>query len=99
MHCFSRRERMAWRALDPGERMLGFLNCWTRKEAFVKALGTGMSFSYDRFDVSLVPGEPACLLRVDDRRGDESGWELEALEPQDGFVAALACERRPASSA
>ncbi|HEX8962865.1 MAG TPA: 4'-phosphopantetheinyl transferase superfamily protein [Rhodocyclaceae bacterium] len=99
MHCFSRRERLAWRALDPAERLLGFLNCWTRKEAFVKALGTGMSFSYDRFDVSLVPGAPACLLRLDDRPGHECAWEIEAFEPREGFVAALACERRTACSA
>jgi 4'-phosphopantetheinyl transferase len=97
-NCFSRRERLAWRALHPRDRALGFLNGWTRKEAFVKALGTGMSFSYDRFDVSLAPGEPARLLRVDDRSGDAAGWQLEAFTPLEGFVAALASERRTASS-
>lgn len=97
-HCFSRRERLAYRALDPPDKPLGFLNCWTRKEAFVKALGTGMSFSYDRFDVSLAPGEPARLLRVDGQSGDAAGWQLEAFAPREGFVAALASERRAAFS-
>lgn len=91
-HCFSRAERNAYRALEQGNRLLGFFNCWTRKEAFVKALGTGMSWSYDRFDVSLAPGQEARLLRVDDLTGDESGWRLEAFAPQDGFIAALVSE-------
>jgi 4'-phosphopantetheinyl transferase len=96
MHCFSRAERAAWRALDPDDRLAGFLNCWTRKEAFVKGHGAGMSFSYDRFDVSLAPHEPARLLRVDDRPGEAAGWHLEAFAPQPGFVAALVCERQSA---
>ena len=51
---FSRRENEAYRALDPGDRSLGFYNCWTRKEAFVKALGDGLDYPLDRFDVSLA---------------------------------------------
>lgn len=98
-HCFSLRERAAYRALAPVDQPLGFLNCWTRKEAFVKALGEGMSFAYDRFDVSLAPGEPARILRVDDRRGDESGWDMAPLAPALGYVAALVWERRPADFA
>lgn len=97
MHCFSRRERAVYRTLGPRDKLLGFLNCWTRKEAFVKALGTGMSFPYDRFDVSFAPGEPARLLRVDDRSGEATGWRLESFAPQPGFVAALVGERRPLS--
>lgn len=60
--CFSRREREAWRALPSEQRPLGFFNCWTRKEAYVKALGSGLSCALDAFDVSLMPGEPARLL-------------------------------------
>lgn len=95
-HCFSRAERAAYKALDAGDKLPGFLNCWTRKEAFVKALGAGMSFSYDRFDVSLAPGEPARILRVDEVSGEESGWQLDAFTPLPGFVAALVSERIPA---
>jgi 4'-phosphopantetheinyl transferase len=90
---FSRREAAAYRALAPRDRPLGFFNCWTRKEAFVKALGAGLSLQLDQFDVSLAPGEPARLLRIERGLGDPAGWGLTAFSPLPGFVAALASGR------
>jgi 4'-phosphopantetheinyl transferase len=92
---FSPAERAAYRALDPRDRPLGFHSCWTRKEAFVKALGGGLGQPLDRFDVSLAPGEPARILRVDATPGDRCGWRLEALSPGPGFVAAVVVEAPP----
>src|SRR2546421_4107575 len=86
---FSHREHTAYRALDPRDRPLGFFQCWTRKEAFIKALGDGLSHPLDRFDVSLAPGEPAKILRVEDMPGDCCGWRMESLSPAPGFVAAV----------
>ena len=95
-HLFSDRENAAYRALDPRDRPLGFFHCWTRKEAFVKALGDGLFHPLDRFDVSLAPGEPAAILRVEDTPGDRCGWRLESLSPAPGFVGAVvvSCGRR-----
>ena len=90
---FSRRENEAYLALDPRERVLGFLNCWTRKEAFVKALGGGLSVALDGFDVSLAPGDPARILRVGAKPGEETGWRLDSFLPAPGFVAAVASGR------
>lgn len=53
---FSRREHEAYSALSPRDKPLGFLNCWTRKEAVVKALGDGLSMPLDELDVSRAPG-------------------------------------------
>jgi 4'-phosphopantetheinyl transferase len=53
---FSRREYAAYSALAPRDRPLGFLECWTRKEAVVKALGDGLSMPLDELDVSRAPG-------------------------------------------
>lgn len=53
---FSRREYAAYSALAPRDRPLGFLECWTRKEAVVKALGDGLSMPLDERDVSRAPG-------------------------------------------
>lgn len=53
---FSPREHQTYLALDPAQKPRAFFNCWTRKEAFVKALGEGLRHPLDSFDVSLVPG-------------------------------------------
>jgi 4'-phosphopantetheinyl transferase len=91
---FSVAENKAYLELDPGDRVPGFFNCWTRKEAFVKAIGEGLSYRLDRFDVSLAPGEPARILRVDDKPGDACGWHLDAFNPIPGYVAAVVTELR-----
>src|ERR1043166_2141935 len=90
---FSRQEYATYRALEPGDRALGFFQCWTRKEAFIKALGDGLFHPLDRFDVSLAPGEPARILRVEDVPGDRCRWQLEGFSPVPGFVAAVVAER------
>lgn len=90
---FSHGEHDAYQALDPREKALGFFNCWTRKEAFVKALGDGLSYGLDRFEVSLAPGEPAKLLRVEDTPGADCGWSLESFSPAAGYVAAIAAQQ------
>jgi 4'-phosphopantetheinyl transferase len=86
---FSRRENEAYLALEARDRPQGFFNCWTRKEAFIKALGDGLYHPLDRFDVSLAPGEPAKVLRVEDTPG-ECGWTLHSFSPRPGFIGAVA---------
>jgi 4'-phosphopantetheinyl transferase len=90
---FSRHENETYRALAPRDRTLGFFNCWTRKEAFVKALGDGLSMPLDDFGVSLAPGEPPEVLQIAGVRGD-GGWRLHSFAPQAGFVAAVAIPPR-----
>ena len=89
-HFFSRRENTAYLALRPSERPCGFFNCWTRKEAFIKALGEGLHYSLDRFDVSLAPGEPARILSVEGMSGERCGWTLDSFLPGPGLVGAVA---------
>lgn len=90
--CFSVRECEAYLALAAHDRPLGFFNCWTRKEAFIKAIGDGRSQSLERFDVSLAPGEPAKILRVGGRAGEHCGWRLQGFAPAPGFVAGIVIE-------
>jgi 4'-phosphopantetheinyl transferase len=89
---YSRDENEAYLALDPRDKPLGFFNCWTRKEAFIKALGDGLYHPLDRFDVSLAPGEPARILRVGNTPGACCGWHMESLSPAPGLVAAVVVE-------
>jgi 4'-phosphopantetheinyl transferase len=80
---FSRREVAALLALPACDRTHAFFECWTRKEAYIKARGEGLSLPLDSFDVSLAPGEPAALLWA--RGGREaSGWTLRELTPGQG---------------
>jgi len=86
---FSPRESEAYRALDPHHRPAGFFNCWTRKEAFVKALGDGLAYPLNRFDVSLAPGARARILRVGNTPGERCGWALQSFAPGPGVVGAV----------
>lgn len=91
-HCFSDRETNSFRRLKDSDKTLGFFNCWTRKEAFVKALGDGLQYPLDSFDVTLTPGEPAEIQRIGDRDGRNCGWQLYSFEPAHGFVGAVAVQ-------
>ena len=92
-HCFSKAEQDAYLALAESDRTNGFFNCWTRKEALVKAIGHGMSFPLDEFDVTLTPGEPAKILSLGSIPGHECGWEIYAFAPEPGFAAAVVIEQ------
>lgn len=89
---FSPRENAALRLLPAAQHALGFFNCWTRKEAYIKARGQGLSLPLDQFDVSLAPGEPAVLLQTRDIPQEAARWSLRALAPGPGYLAALAVE-------
>jgi len=89
---FSPREQARLRALPIHLKAQGFFNCWTRKEAYIKARGEGLSLPLDQFDVSLAPGEPARLLHVEGDAEEASRWTLAELAPGPGYVAALVVE-------
>lgn len=89
---FSIREYAALRALPPEERREAFFRCWTRKEAYVKARGDGLTLPLDRFDVSLRPGAPAALLGTRPDPAEATRWGLHDLGLMDGYQSALAVE-------
>lgn len=92
---FAQGEVRRLQALPATERMAAFFDCWTRKEAFVKAIGHGLGHPLDRFEVSFEPGVPARLLDVDGDADEAAHWTLEALPHVPGYSAALAVRRRP----
>ena len=89
---FSTQEVTALRALPERAQTEAFFHCWTRKEAYIKARGGGLSIGLTSFAVSLAPGQLTNLLIT--RHGDpEAGrWSLRALAPGGGYVAAIAAE-------
>lgn len=90
-HFFSALEREQLRGLSGDEKATAFAACWTRKEAYLKATGVGVTGGLDHFDVSLLPGVPAALIA--DRRGpDAARWRMANLDAPAGYAAALAVE-------
>jgi 4'-phosphopantetheinyl transferase len=89
---FSSAERRALLALPPAERPAGFFACWTRKEAFIKALGEGLSHPLSAFTVSLVPGEPARFVEIGGEAGAAERWTLTTIDVGAGYHAAVAAE-------
>jgi len=87
---FSPREQAALRSLPAVERAAGFFACWTRKEAFLKATGDGLARRLDAFDVSVVPGLPARLERVEGDPREAGRWSLAEVRPAPGYVGAVA---------
>lgn len=91
---FSIKENEVFRSLPESKKKEAFFNCWTRKEAFIKAIGDGLYQPLDMFDVALKPSEPAKLLGIGGDSKRASRWLIHDLEPAPGFTAAFAVEGR-----
>ncbi len=93
---FSSYELQQLRSLPENLQKEAFFNGWTRKEAFIKATGKGLSFPLKNFDVSLVPDDSVKILRVAGVPEETFSWQLEDLPVEAGYKAALAVriERR-----
>jgi len=94
---FSQQEASTLRSLPGHLKTHAFYNCWTRKEAYLKAKGEGLTASLNQFNVSLAPGEPAALLSNQQAPEDPSRWSLHELDVCGQYVAALAFEGIPSS--
>jgi 4'-phosphopantetheinyl transferase len=87
---FSVRERSLLENLSGEELHAAFFRCWTRKEAYVKALGEGLSLPLHQFDVSVAPDELQALLATRPDPSEASRWMVRDLQTGPGYAAALA---------
>jgi 4'-phosphopantetheinyl transferase len=89
---FSQAEMLELQSLPIEQREAAFFRCWTRKEAYIKAQGMGLTLPLDSFDVSLSPGQPAILRATRPDSAEAARWTLMTLEVGPGYAAALAVE-------
>jgi len=89
---FSTNENAVLNRIPVRQKVEAFFTCWTRKEAYIKARGEGLSMPLNEFDVSLSPGEPAALLNVRINPQEVNRWSLQALDPAPGYIGALIVE-------
>jgi 4'-phosphopantetheinyl transferase len=86
----SDREGEAFRSLDPSDRQRAFLQCWTQKEAYLKAIGLGLYVSPASVEVCLGPGEAAGLKRVAGDSPAAARWFFDLVMPCEGYIGAVA---------
>jgi len=87
---FSSVEAAALLATSEAERGVAFYRCWTAKEAFLKALGTGFTRASDSFTVSYAPDAPPRLVEISWLEGASDDWLFEQFTPAPHFMGAIA---------
>jgi 4'-phosphopantetheinyl transferase len=93
----SARELEVWRSLpDAAQRRAAFLRAWTRKEAYVKATGRGVSDGLERIEVILDAAAPksSLILTIAQPQQATSSWTLHDLSAPEGFASALTLEQK-----
>lgn len=93
---FTPAEAAVLATLPEAERTAAFFECWTRKEAFAKAQGTGLHLDLRQVEVSLGPGVPPHILHIRGDEADTGNWSLHDIDAGRGFKAALAVRSRSA---
>ena len=93
MRFFSPLEVETFSSLPKEERVAAFFRCWARKEAYIKAIGKGLSQPLDGFDVTLAPADPAALLRAGE--DDRLKWTLSDINVGSDYASALVVEGVP----
>jgi 4'-phosphopantetheinyl transferase len=91
---FAPEEVKVLAAIEPSNRVTAFFECWTRKEAFIKARGMGLSLPLDKFTVAFGPNKIPTLLTADAGATSAENWTLHDVSPAPGYSGAVAIEQR-----
>jgi 4'-phosphopantetheinyl transferase len=91
---FSAGEVLRLNALPVAEKADAFFACWTRKEAYIKAVGGGLSVPLDSFEVAFGPGVAPALLLVKGEPNEMCRWSMYEVKVTQGYRAALVVEGR-----
>jgi len=86
---FAPGEYACLKAAAQSQRQALFFSCWTRKEAYIKAVGDGLSLSLDSFEVTMSETDPARIIRIDGETEPQRLWRLVAVPVMPGVAAAV----------
>jgi 4'-phosphopantetheinyl transferase len=89
---FSELENQSIHDLPQTLQKQAFFNCWTRKEAYLKGLGVGLTAPLHDFSVTVAPHEPARLINTLPGDCEGGAWQIVAIEPGPGYAAAAAVQ-------
>lgn len=89
---FSESERQVLRGVPGPRKEEAFFNCWTRKEAYLKAVGEGLAAPLDSFDVTLAPGDLPRMLTLEGDAERASRWFFHHLLPAEHYIGAVAID-------
>lgn len=76
------------------ERHLAFFRCWTRKEAFIKAIGLGLTYPLDEFEVTVLPDDPPAIRRIGADQMAHTKWGVYEVPAPPGYLGALVAPNR-----
>jgi 4'-phosphopantetheinyl transferase len=91
---FSAEEAADLESVELPHRLDSFFACWTRKEAYIKATGEGLSAPLHAFRVALRPTEVPSFLHIDGNTSEAQSWSLYSLRPNERYIGALAFRGR-----
>ena len=91
-HFFSGEERAALDRIGDATRAHAFYRAWTRKEAYLKAIGTGLSFASTRFTITFDPDRPSSVVATEYPGDRPENWRVVDVEPGRSCAAALCVE-------
>lgn len=91
---FSKHEIKALERMPDKELSHAFYRCWTRKESFIKAEGSGLSFPLDKFTVSIDEDDHAHLLQIDWDELEKSNWSMFSFLPQENYIVAICIRKK-----
>ena len=89
---FSHHEAQAILSCPPSEQIGAFFRCWTRKEAYIKAIGMGLSVPLTSFVVSVDDSPGPFLVRESGDLRPKLGWSIVSLGMENGYYGALALD-------
>lgn len=90
MRCFACEETNDFLELPRAQRTRAFLAAWTRKEAYVKAIGEGLRVPLDEICVTLRPEDPPRIVHIGGYRSTARRWRIHSFELSERFLGALA---------